>query len=129
VTDTHPGGLLGREFDFSATVSPDDDPVDVRRKFEGHGLTVTSVCAHANLLDPSAPGRYGTEEIMKAIRLADGRDVDHVITTDTVGCNCLHVHDIDIYQFVEGLLVEVVLVRRCEGRPVLPRGRGDQKIG
>lgn len=63
VTDNHPGGLLGREFGFSATVSLDDNPVDVRRKFEDHGLTVTSVCAHANLLDPSAPGRYGTAEM------------------------------------------------------------------
>ncbi len=82
ITDNHPGGLLGREFDFSATVSLDDNPADVKRQFEDHGLTVTSVCAHANLLDPSAPGRYGTEEIMKAIRLADGMGVDHVITTE-----------------------------------------------
>ena len=82
VTDNHPGGLLGREFGFAATISLDDNPLDVRRQFEDHGLTATSVCAHANLLDPSAPGRYGTDEIMKAIRLAAGMDVDHVITTE-----------------------------------------------
>lgn len=82
ITDNHPGGLVGREFDFSATVSLDDNPADVRRQFESHGLTITSVCAHANLLDPAAPGRYGTDEIMKAIRLADGIGVDHVITTE-----------------------------------------------
>ncbi len=33
VTDNHPGGLLGREFGFSATVSLDDNPADVRRLF------------------------------------------------------------------------------------------------
>jgi inosose dehydratase len=82
VTDNHPGGLLGREFGFAATVSLDDNPADVRRQFEAHGLTITSVCAHANLLDASAPGRYATEEIMKAVRLADGLGVDHVITTE-----------------------------------------------
>ncbi|GAB3035583.1 hypothetical protein GCM10025298_25970 [Natronobiforma cellulositropha] len=82
VTDNHPGGLLGREFGFSATVSLDDNPAAVSEQFERHGLTVTSVCAHANLLDPAAPSRYGTDEIMKAIRLADGMGVDHVITTE-----------------------------------------------
>ncbi|ELZ21781.1 xylose isomerase domain-containing protein [Halosimplex carlsbadense 2-9-1] len=82
VTDNHPGGLLGREFGFAASVSLDDNPDDVKRLFEERGLSVTSVCAHANLLDPSAPGRYATEEVMKAIRLADGMGVDHVITTE-----------------------------------------------
>lgn len=82
VTDNHPGGLLGREFDFAATVSLDDNPGDVRDLFEEYGLTVTSVCAHANLLDPSSPARYATEEICKAIRLASDMGVDHVITTE-----------------------------------------------
>lgn len=82
VTDNHPGGLLGREFGFSATVSLDDNPADVKRMFEQHGLTITSVCAHANLLDPSSPARYATTEIMKAVRLAAGMGVAHVITTE-----------------------------------------------
>lgn len=30
VTDNHLDGLLGREFDFAATVSLDDNPADVR---------------------------------------------------------------------------------------------------
>ncbi|MGD2143393.1 MAG: sugar phosphate isomerase/epimerase [Anaerolineae bacterium] len=82
VTDNHPGGLLGREFGFSATVSLDDNPRDVQGLFEKHGLTVSSVCAHANLLDPSSPSRYATTEVMKAIRLAAGMGVQHVITTE-----------------------------------------------
>jgi inosose dehydratase len=82
VTDSHPGGGLGREFEFSATVSLDDNPIDVKRQFERHGLTITSVCAHANLLDASSPARYATSEVTQAIRLANDLDVDHVITTE-----------------------------------------------
>lgn len=82
VTDNHPGGLLGREFGFSATVSLDDNPRDVVEQFAKHGLTITNVCAHANLLDASSPSRYSTFEICKAVRLAAGMDVKHVITTE-----------------------------------------------
>jgi inosose dehydratase len=82
VTDNHQGGILGREFGFTATASLDDNPRDVLDLFEKHGLTCTSVCAHANLLDPSSPARYATEEIMKAVRLAAGMGVKDVITTE-----------------------------------------------
>jgi inosose dehydratase len=82
VTDNHPGGLLGREYGFSATASLDENPRDLRQLFEKYGLTPTSVCAHANLLDPSSPARYGTEEICKAVRLAAGMGVKHVITAE-----------------------------------------------
>lgn len=82
VTDNHPGGLLGREFGFTATASLDDNPADVKGLFEKHGLTVTSVCAHANLLDASSPARYATNELMKAVQLASGMGVKDVITTE-----------------------------------------------
>ncbi len=82
VTDNHPGGILGREFGFTATASLDDNPADVLGLFEKHGLTATSVCAHANLLDPSSPARYATNELMKAVRLAAGMGVKDVITTE-----------------------------------------------
>lgn len=82
VTDNHPGGILGREFGFTATASLDDNPQDVLELFQKHGLTATSVCAHANLLDPSSPARYATNEIMKAVRLAAGMGVQDVITTE-----------------------------------------------
>ncbi|WP_421724938.1 sugar phosphate isomerase/epimerase family protein [Bauldia sp.] len=82
VTDNHPGGLLGREFGFSATASLDDNPADLTAMFARHGLTATSVCAHANLLDASAPFRYGNAEISKAVRLASGMAVRDVITTE-----------------------------------------------
>lgn len=82
ITDNHSGGLLGREFGFASTVSLDDNPFDIKRLFESCGLTITSFCAHANLLDPSAPGRYATNEIMKAVRQAAAMGVKHVITTE-----------------------------------------------
>lgn len=82
VTDSHPGSSLGRDYGFAATVSLDDNPMDVKRLFDRHELTITSVCAHATLLDPVSPSRFGTSEIMKAIRLAAGMGVKHVITTE-----------------------------------------------
>ena len=82
VTDNHPGGILGREFGFTATASLDDNPRDVLDLFTKYGLTATSVCAHANLLDPSSPARYATNEIMKAVRLAAGMGVRDIITTE-----------------------------------------------
>jgi len=82
VTDNHPGGLLGRDFGFNATVSLDDNPIDVKRQFEKYGLSITTVCAHANMLDPVAPFRYGTHELMKAIQLASLMDVEFVVTTE-----------------------------------------------
>lgn len=82
VTDNHPGGLLGREFGFTATASLDDNPGDLAGMFRAHGLEATSVCAHANLLDASAPSRYGNAEITKAIKLAHGMGLKDVITTE-----------------------------------------------
>jgi len=82
VTDNHPGGLLGREFGFSATASLDDNPADLYGLFRSNGLEPTSVCAHANLLDASAPSRYGNAEVTKAVRLAHGMGLRDVVTTE-----------------------------------------------
>jgi inosose dehydratase len=82
LTDNHNGGMLGVEYGFSASVSLDSHPAKIRTMTEKHGITLTSVCAHANLLDPTSPDRYGTMEIIKAIRLAHLLGVKHVITTE-----------------------------------------------
>ncbi|MFN2137865.1 MAG: sugar phosphate isomerase/epimerase family protein [Candidatus Promineifilaceae bacterium] len=82
VTDNHPGGLLGSEFGFTGAVSLDANPADIKAMFDAHGLTITSVCAHANLLDATSPAVYSTVEILKAIRLAAGMGVPDVITTE-----------------------------------------------
>ena len=82
VTDNGDGATLGTEFGFSAVASLDSNPHDIRRQFEAHGLGISSWCAHANLLDPAAPWRFGTLQIIKAIRAAALIGVKHVITTE-----------------------------------------------
>jgi len=82
VTDNADGACLGTEFGFTALASLDANPFDLKRQFERHGLTITSFCAHANLLDASAPWRYGTAQIVKAVRAAAAIGVRHVITTE-----------------------------------------------
>jgi inosose dehydratase len=82
LTDSHDGASLGSEAGFVASLSLDSHPAKIRQMVEEFQLTMTSVCAHANLLDPTSPDRYGTAEIIKAIRLARLLDVKQVITTE-----------------------------------------------
>ena len=82
VTDNADGACLGSHFGFNAVASLDANAFDIKRLFEDQGITITSVCAHATLLDPTAPWRYGTAQIVKAIRLAASIGVEHVITTE-----------------------------------------------
>ena len=82
ITDNHNGGMLGVEYGFTASLSLDSHPAKILGMAENAGLTLTSVCAHANLLDPVSPDVYGTHEIVKAIRLAKLLNVKHVITTE-----------------------------------------------
>ncbi len=82
LTDNHNGGMLGVEYGFTASVSLDSHPAKILRMADQAGLTLTSVCAHANLLDPTSPDVYGTGEIIKAIRLAKLLGISHVITTE-----------------------------------------------
>lgn len=82
VTDNCDGAQLGTEFGFAAVASLDANPLDIKRQFSEHGLRISTWCAHANLLDPSSPSRYGTAQIIKAIKLAALLDIKHVITTE-----------------------------------------------
>jgi sugar phosphate isomerase/epimerase len=82
VTDTGDGAVLGNHFGFSAVASLDANPFDTKRLFEERGLTITSYCAHSDLLDAAAPWRYGTAEIIKAVRSAAAIGVKHVVTTE-----------------------------------------------
>ena len=82
ITDNHNGGMLGVEYGFTASFSLDSHPAKILQMAKKFGLTLTSVCAHANLLDPASPDVYGTHEIVKAIRLAKLLDIKHVITTE-----------------------------------------------
>lgn len=82
VTENSDGADLGVGFGFAAVASLDANPFDLKRMFEKHGLTITSFCAHSLLLDPPAPWRYGTSQILKAVRSAAAMGVPHVITTE-----------------------------------------------
>lgn len=82
LTDNSDGACLGVEYGFTALASLDANPFDIRRMFENRGLELSSVCAHANLLDPSSPSRYGTAQIIKAVKLAGAIGVKHVITSE-----------------------------------------------
>lgn len=82
LTDNQASASLGNEYGFSASVCLESHPARVRAMFEESGLSITSVCAHANLLDPPAPDVYGTNDIIKAIRLAHHLGINQVITTE-----------------------------------------------
>lgn len=82
VTDTGDGAVLGNHFGFSAVASLDANPFDTLRRFSDRGLTITSFCAHSDLLDPTAPWRYGTHQIIKAVRSAATIGVQHIVTTE-----------------------------------------------
>jgi inosose dehydratase len=82
LTDNTDGACLGNEYGFTAVASLDANAFDLKRMFADRGLTMTSVCAHANLLDPTAPWRYGTHQIIKAVRIAGALGVKHVITSE-----------------------------------------------
>lgn len=83
ITDTNAGGSMLGSAGFSPTVSLDENPFDVLRLFEKYGMTPSTVCAHALLLEPSNPGVFGTAEIMKAIRFAAAIGIKDVVTTET----------------------------------------------
>jgi inosose dehydratase len=83
ITDTNAGGSMLGTAGFSPTVSLDENPFEVKRLFEKYGITPTTVCAHAGLLEPSNPGTYGTAEIMKAVKFAAAIGITEVVTTDT----------------------------------------------
>ena len=82
LTDNHDGATLGTEYGFAASLSLDSRPGHIQQLVRDNQLTLTAVCAHANLLDPPAPDRYGTHEIIKAIRLAHLLGVKQVVTAE-----------------------------------------------
>lgn len=82
ITDNHSGATLGTEYGFSASFSLDAHPAGIRDMAEEFGLTIASVCAHANLLDPASPERYGTAQVIRAVQLAHFLGVKQVITAE-----------------------------------------------
>ncbi|MCX6262429.1 MAG: TIM barrel protein [Bacteroidia bacterium] len=82
LTGNSDGACLGVEYGFTALASLDSNPFDIKRMFEARQLELSSICAHANMLDPTAPARYGTAQIIKAVRIAGAIGVKHVITAE-----------------------------------------------
>lgn len=82
LTDCHDGGSLGGEYGFVAAYSLDAHPMDIQSLAVESRLSLTSVCAHANLLDPTNPGRFQTAQIVKAVKMAHFLGVKQVITTE-----------------------------------------------
>ncbi len=82
LTDNSDGACLGVEYGFTALASLDANPFDIKRMFQQRGLELSSICAHANLLDPASPARYGTAQIIKAVKMAAAIGVKHVITAE-----------------------------------------------
>lgn len=82
LTDNSDGACLGVEYGFTALASLDSNPYDVKRMFDQRELVLSCICAHANLLDPTSPARYGTSQIIKAVKMAGAIGVKHVITAD-----------------------------------------------
>ncbi|MBW8034658.1 MAG: sugar phosphate isomerase/epimerase [Planctomycetes bacterium] len=83
ITDTNAGGSMLGTAGFSPTVSLDDNPFEIKRLFDKYGITPSTVCAHAALLEPSNPGLYSTSEIMKAVKFAAAIGIKDIVTTDT----------------------------------------------
>jgi len=84
ITDTHSGGSMFASAGLSASVSLDDNPFDIKRKFDKYGIAIATISAHACLLEATNPGEYQTAEIMKAIRFAAAIGVRDVVTTETI---------------------------------------------
>jgi inosose dehydratase len=84
ITDTHSGGSMFASASLSASVSLDENPFEVKRKFDKYGITIMTISAHACLIEPSNPGEYQTKEIMQAIRFAAAIGIRDVVTTETI---------------------------------------------
>jgi inosose dehydratase len=82
VTDSHSGGSMGACAGFVASTSLESNPKETLRLFQKYGLEISTVCAHGWLLDPASPARFGTNEIMKAVRFASDIGVKYVVTSE-----------------------------------------------
>jgi inosose dehydratase len=82
VTDTHGGGQIGDNAGYFATFSLDANPFDIKRLFEKYEIRPAVFSMHGAILDPCYPQRYGTHEMMKAIKMASDIGIKYCITTE-----------------------------------------------
>ena len=82
VTDTHGGGQIGDNAGYMATFSLDANPFDIKRLFQKYGIKMAAMSMHGAIMDPVYPQRYGTHEMMKAIKIAAACGIKYCITTE-----------------------------------------------
>lgn len=127
VTDSHSGGSLGVGAGFVASTSMDSNPKETLRMFQKYGLEISTVCAHGWLLDPASPSRYGTNEIMKAVRFASDIGVKYVVTSEDEPCREEWVDKLNYEQkltVIADKLYEPLLLARDYGVEILIEPHG-----
>lgn len=82
LANTNDGAELMSTFQHSPAVSLDSAPWEIRKAAEDCGIELTTVCAHASLLDPPCPSIYSSHQIIKAVKLAHFLGIRHVVTTE-----------------------------------------------
>ena len=82
ITDIHEGSSMFDSAGLAATVSLDGNPFETKRLFEKYGIRPSTVCVHGALLEPSNPGVFQTEGIMKGIKFAAAIGVRDCVTTE-----------------------------------------------
>jgi len=82
VGDTCDGGSLHHWYDTTNTVNLDGNPFDMKRLADKYNLEIVDVAAHADLMGPPAIFRFGSTQIIKAIKFAADIDVPYVITSE-----------------------------------------------
>jgi inosose dehydratase len=82
LADTCDGASLHAAYAPSYTVNLDGNPFDVKRLADKYNLEIVDVCAHADLIGPPASYRYGSMQIIKAIKFAADIGIPYVITSE-----------------------------------------------
>lgn len=82
VTDTYGGGQIGDNAAYLATFSIETNPYDIKKLYQKYGLRMSSMSMHGTIIDPVYPQRYGTHEMIKAIKFAATCGIKYCITTD-----------------------------------------------
>jgi len=124
IAATHDGASLLVEYGFSASVSLDGNPHDVKRLADKYSLEITSVCAHANLLAPQATYRYGSTQIIKAVKFAHALGIHHVITSEGENPECHKLSESKMLALVKLHLAEPLRVAEDYGVKLLMEPHG-----
>ena len=124
IAATHDGAGLLVEYGFSSSVSLDGNPFDVKRMAEKHNLEIISLCAHANLLAPQAAYRFGTTQIIKAVKFAHALGIPHVVTSEGEHEDVHKLSEREMLEFIKNNLAEPLKVAEDFGVEILMEPHG-----